>query len=567
MVTQAIPDYAISSKAPVIAVSSGGSDTLPLNGLYYNQPTGTAKWFGDRRTLHFDESGIRQVLENREESCYWVQDGQGRIGVTTRLGTSDSAQLTSMALLATLPAYKTEQLGDPGFRQTYGTRYAYMAGAMANGISSEELVIALGKAGMLASFGAGGLVPARIEQAIRTIQQALPNGPYAFNLIHSPNEEALEQNAVRLYLEKGIPVIEASAFLSLTEHVVRYRVAGLQARPDGGVFISNRIIAKVSRLEVATLFLQPAPDQLVQRLLARGHITVEQARLAAKVPMADDITVEADSGGHTDKQSLVCLLPAVLSLRDQIQRERAYAQPVRIGAAGGISTPESLLGALTMGAAYVVSGSVNQSCRESGTSDTVRKILAGVAMTDVMMAPAADMFEMGVKLQVAKRSTLFGLRAQKLYDLYTTYPSWEAIPERERSLVEKTHFAASFDAIWQRCQTFFAERDPEQIKLATDNPKRKMALVFRWYLGLSSAWANQGVAGRELDYQIWCGPAMGAFNQWVKGTRLEAPENRRVADVAQQLLVGAAYLSRLHYLTMLGIHVDARYRAVTVQPA
>ena len=58
-----------------------------------------------------------------------------------------------------------------------------------------------------------------------------------------------------------------------------------------------------------------------------------------------------------------------------------------------------------MGAAYVVTGSVNQACVESGTSDAVRQMLAEAGQADVAMAPAADMFEMGVKVQVLKRGT------------------------------------------------------------------------------------------------------------------------------------------------------------------
>ncbi len=105
-------------------------------------------------------------------------------------------------------------LGDPTFCKTYGTRYAYCAGAMANAISSEGLVIALGQAGFLASFGAAGLSPARIEAAIERIQATLPEGPYAFNLINSPNEPALEARMVELYLKRGVRTIEASAYLS-----------------------------------------------------------------------------------------------------------------------------------------------------------------------------------------------------------------------------------------------------------------------------------------------------------------------------------------------------------------
>ena len=545
------------------------TDTLTtpavFRGLSFQQQPGSAKWFGQAGALSFTEEGTRRILENLERRCFIVRQESGEIGVADSIGTDNPADLARMELIATLPAFQPEQLGDPAFRRTYGLKYNYMAGAMANGIASAELVIALGKAGMLAAFGAGGLVLSRVETSIDTIQAALPDGPYAVNLIHSPSEEALEREGVELFLRKGVRVIEASAFLALTPHVVRYRLAGLRENADGSVHIGHRIIAKVSRLEVAAQFMRPAPDSILQPLLEAGMITPEQARLAARVPMADDITVEADSGGHTDNRSLVCLLPAMTALRDQIQQQYNFPEPVRVGAAGGIGTPEAALAAYSMGAAYIVTGSINQACRESGSSDHVRKVLAQADMTDTIMAPAADMFEMGVKLQVLKKGTLFGLRAQKLLDLYLAYDSWTEIPEKDRLNLEKNLFRGQFDQIWQQCVAFFQERDPEQIVRAENNPKRKMALVFRWYLGLSSAWANRGEPGRELDYQIWCGPAMGAFNQWVKGSRLEDWAQRGVADVALQMLHGAAYLSRLQYLTMHGVQVDSLLKRVHIR--
>ncbi len=78
--------------------------------------------------------------------------------------------------------------------------------------------------------------------------------------------------------------------------------------------------------------------------------------------MAEDITAEADSGGHTDNQPAIVLLPTMLTLLEQMQARHAYETPPRIGAAGGISTPWSAAAALAMGAAYIVTGSVNQSC-------------------------------------------------------------------------------------------------------------------------------------------------------------------------------------------------------------
>ena len=46
--------------------------------------------------------------------------------------------------------------------------------------------------------------------------------------------------------------------------------------------------------------------------------------------MADDITVEADSGGHTDNRPLVLLLPTILELRDQFQLKYNLRHTVNI---------------------------------------------------------------------------------------------------------------------------------------------------------------------------------------------------------------------------------------------
>jgi hypothetical protein len=82
-----------------------------------------------------------------------------------------------------------------------------------------------------------------------------------------------------------------------------------------------------------------------------------------------------------------------------------------------------------------------------------------------------------------------------------------------------------------------------------------MALVFRSYLGRSSNWANAGDQTRKIDYQIWCGPAIGAFNRWVKGTFLEKWENRKTVTVAMNLVLGAATATRVNWLRQQGIYL------------
>ncbi|CAK1782847.1 trans-AT polyketide synthase, acyltransferase and oxidoreductase domains [Vibrio crassostreae] len=516
-------------------------------------------WQIEENTTRFDNAAMSTILKDLSLACYVVNHPEKGLGVSQQaeIASGDSASsANNQPVSAFAPALGTQSLGDEDFRRCHGVKYAYYAGAMANGISSEELVIALGQAGILCSFGAAGLIPSRVEQAINRIQAALPNGPYAFNLIHSPSEPALERGSVELFLKHQVKTVEASAFLGLTPQIVHYRAAGLSRDAQGEIQIGNKVIAKVSRTEVASKFMQPAPAKMLQALVDEGRITAEQMELAQLVPMADDITAEADSGGHTDNRPLVTLLPTILALKEQIQAQYQFKTPLRVGCGGGVGTPDAALATFNMGAAYIVTGSINQACVEAGASEHTRKLLSTTEMADVTMAPAADMFEMGVKLQVVKRGTLFPMRANKLYELYTRYDSIEAIPVEERLKLEKQVFRSTLDDIWAGTVAHFNERDPKQIERAEGNPKRKMALIFRWYLGLSSRWSNTGEQDREMDYQVWAGPALGAFNAWAKDSYLDDYQQRNAVDLAKHLMHGAAYLARVNLLTSQGIKLD-----------
>merc|ERR1711871_1172312 len=101
-----------------------------------------------------------------------------------------------------------------------------------------------GKRKILGSLGAGGLPLHLVNEALDKIQAELPNGPFAVNLIHSPFDDLLEKGCVDLLLQRGVRVVEASAFTHLTPHVVRYRVCGLTRGKDGKVVAKNKIIFK-----------------------------------------------------------------------------------------------------------------------------------------------------------------------------------------------------------------------------------------------------------------------------------------------------------------------------------
>ncbi len=516
--------------------------------------------------LQWGKSAVLEAIQHLEQPFALVRGesgvGAGFRGVTTLGGPPTSGALP---LLAWVPALPPERLGDPSFQMVYGTRYSYVAGEMANGIGSAEMVIAMAKAGMIGFFGSGGLSTERVRTAVERIQSELGDLPYGFNLIHSPQDPRQEQALVDLYLEKGVRTVCAAAFMSLTPAVVHYRAAGL-SRNGSEIHVSNRLIAKVSREEVATHFLAPAPEKILRALVEQGKITAEQAELARQVPMADDLTAEADSGGHTDNRASFVLIPLMLMLRDRMRAEHGYTQIVRVGAAGGISTPQAVAAAFALGAAYVVTGTVNQACIEAGTSDLAKSLLAQAGAADVDMAPASDMFEAGVKVQVLKRGTMFSRRGERLYEIWREYSSLDAIPSDERQKLEEQILRRPAEDVWKDCVSFFSERDPAQLERAEREPKHKLALIFRWYLGMSSRWAIAGVEDRKLDTQIWCGPAIGAFNAWTRGTFLAEPANRRVATVAANLLAGAAAITRSRWLNAQGIDLGPEALAWTPRP-
>jgi trans-AT polyketide synthase/acyltransferase/oxidoreductase domain-containing protein len=434
-------------------------------------------------------------------------------------------------------------LGNPAFKADYGIRYAYLTGAMYKGIASSEMVIALGKRGLMGYLGTGGLELAEIEAAINDIQRQLADsGSYGMNLLSSWESSELEAQTVDLYLRYGVRCVEAAAFTRMTPSLVRYRLKGLHVDQRGDVAATNKVLAKVSRPEIATLFLQPPPASMVAGLLTAGLITTAEAELGSRLPMADDICVEADSGGHTDQGVASVLMPAMILLRDEMMLRYGYAKQVRVGAAGGIGTPHAAAAAFTMGADFILTGSINQCTREAGTSASVKDLLQDLEVQDTAYAPAGDMFELGARVQVAKRGLFFPARANKLYELYQRYSSVEEIDAKTRQQIQEKYFRRSLDEVWKETRAYYLRADPQALAESEKNPKRKMAMIFKWYFVHTTRLALQGIEEQKVDYQIHCGPALGAFNQWVKGTELQSWRERHVADIAERIMCATAQL-------------------------
>lgn len=450
-----------------------------------------------------------------------------------------------------------EWLGDGAFLKTHGSRFAYVVGEMARGIATPHMVVEAVRAGCLGFYGSAGLRPETISEGLSEIEKGLGQDAPAWgaNLIHSPQQPGYERAVVDLFLSRGVSRVSASAFMTLSREIVRYSASGLARAADGQVVRRTHVFAKVSRAEVARHFMAPAPDGMLRDLVANRDITPEQADLAARVPVAADITAEADSGGHTDNRAAGPLFSSLLEARRQSAEAHGLDPDlIRIGLAGGIGTPWAAAAAYQMGAAYIMTGSVNQAAAESGLSVAGRKLLAEAGPADIAMAPAADMFEQGVEVQVLKRGTLFPMRGKRMREIYKSRDSFETCTPAEQKFIEDA-LGEPFASAWAKTRAFLENSNPQDLARADQDPKRQLALVFRRYLFFGAQWAREGDTSRLRDYQIWCGPAMGAFNEWVKGSPLEALENRTVKQIAWNLLDGAAHITKMQALRASGTSV------------
>ena len=179
-----------------------------------------------------------------------------------------------------------------------------------------------------------------------------------------------------------------------------------------------------------------------------------------------------------------------------------------------------------------------------GTSDAVRRMLAQAQQADIAMAPAADMFEMGVKVQVLKRGTLFAMRAAKLYELYRAHESLDRFPKPSGPIWKRPSSVPRSRRSGSRPRTSSRSEIRRESNAPSAIPSR------RWPWFSAGTWeCRRNGPTREIR-RGRSTTRSGAARRWrhsttgCAGTFLEHPENRRVATVALNILYGAAVLTR-----------------------
>ncbi len=142
---------------------------------------GTLCWRQGDTPPAWGPQAIALLAGQIRQPLYVLRDGAARalgLGIRGELGLTANDGNAQYECIGQLPAMYPEWLGDRGFCELHGVRFPYVAGAMARGIASIELVVAMGKAGMMGFFGSAGLPLERVTASIHSIASQLgPSAP------------------------------------------------------------------------------------------------------------------------------------------------------------------------------------------------------------------------------------------------------------------------------------------------------------------------------------------------------------------------------------------------------
>ncbi|SFR98070.1 ACP S-malonyltransferase [Anaeromicropila populeti] len=431
-------------------------------------------------------------------------------------------------------------LGIEAFRKEFFTYCNYVVGGMGNGISSEQLVTKLGESKIIGFLGTYGRDIEKVERELSKIKMKLSSfQTVGMNLVYNMSEPEKMRDYFELLYKYDLKLIEISSYLNITPNVVEYRLKGLSKTSDNAIHTKHHIFVKVSRIEVAELFMSPPPEKLIQKLLEENRITKEEAELGRNISVCSCLCIE--SGKDMDIGMGQLLIESMKKRRDLVREKYKITNQIYIGLAGGIGTPVMAANAFELGAEYITTGSINQCTVEAGTSEKVKNILSEINLFDTTYVPSKILFEWGGKCSVVKKGTFFPYRANKLYELYSQFDNLSEIDEDTKNQLERKYFNKSFLEI---CSEIYKTQGNAEELLKDRNT---MISVFKWYFDYAVMEAIKGNSESQTSFLIYSTPAMGSFNEWVKGSEWEDWRNRHVDEIAMKIMSEAEEIIKNKY--------------------
>jgi nitronate monooxygenase len=252
-----------------------------------------------------------------------------------------------------------------------GIDYPVIQGPL-GGLSSQKLTAAVSNFGGLGSFGAHGLAPEAIKEAIAEIR-SLTSKPFAMNLWVSMEDEGVRTSDENAFNRSLAP---------LTTHLAALGAPRPTFKPYSPArFEDQARVLLDAKVPVFSFIFGIPPREVLEECRAKSIVTIGTATTPEEGVALQEAGVDVivasgfEAGGHRGsflraaEDSLTGTLSLVPQIVDNVD--------VPVIAAGGIGDARGVVAALALGAEGVQMGTVFLACEESGASLLHRQALRG----------------------------------------------------------------------------------------------------------------------------------------------------------------------------------------------
>ncbi|MDY6852564.1 MAG: nitronate monooxygenase family protein [Thermodesulfobacteriota bacterium] len=278
--------------------------------------------------------------------------------------------------------------------------------------TSVELVAAVSNAGGFGVFGAAGLSPEQIPEAVKDIK-ALTDKPFGIDLLLPVSVDRTTQAAVNK-MKENLPKENKEYFAWMEEVKKKYGLPGNLVMPEhteGGLepdYINAQFEAAVSVDGPVALCSGVGNSQdAVDRIHKEGKLSislvgnVRQAKRVAEFGADIIVAQGTEAGGHTGKIGTLALVPQVVDA----------VAPIPVLAAGGIGDSRGVAASFTLGAKGVWIGTAFLASKETSITDVTRQKIIdatedGTVITEMFTGKTARV----IKHPVAKEWTESGFK-------------------------------------------------------------------------------------------------------------------------------------------------------------
>ncbi|KAI8610361.1 2-nitropropane dioxygenase [Chytriomyces sp. MP71] len=251
-------------------------------------------------------------------------------------------------------------------------------GPFGGGASTVALTAAVSNAGGLGSYGAHYLSPAKIRDLVVELRGAVEsNRPFAVNLwVDIPHND--RANLVKLVNEGPETFEEYRARLAPYYKKYGYEVPEYPADGKIGHDFEEQVQALLDAAPPVISFVMGVPPQhVIAKAREKGIVTLGTATTVAEAVALQNAGIDAivasgvEAGGH--RGTFLAFDSTRSPPPDEttftlVPRVRAAVKDMPVIAAGGVSTPEGVLAALTLGADAVQMGTAFVVADESGAA-------------------------------------------------------------------------------------------------------------------------------------------------------------------------------------------------------